>query len=111
MLIRGAARTWPEEPGQVGCFSRDLVTSVESNAMSAHHLRIEPGCEFTSHTHARETEIHFVISGCGHAQDGDKWEEFTAGDVVLSLPGLVHSFRNTSASPLFILCVFSPPLY
>jgi quercetin dioxygenase-like cupin family protein len=111
MVIHGATRSWPLEPGQEGCFSRDLVTRAETKAMSAHHLRIEPGCEFKSHSHARETELHFVISGSGQVLDGETWEEVVGGDVVLSLAGVVHVLRNTSPNPLFILCVFSPPLY
>jgi mannose-6-phosphate isomerase-like protein (cupin superfamily) len=111
MVIHGETRSWPQEPGQEGCFSRDLATSAETSVISAHHLRIDPGCEFKSHTHERETELHFVISGCGQALDGDGWEKVVGGDVVLSLPGVVHCLRNTGSRPLFILCVFSPPLY
>jgi mannose-6-phosphate isomerase-like protein (cupin superfamily) len=77
MMIRGATRAWPAEPEQEGCFSKDLVTSMETEAMSAHHLRIEPGGEFKSHAHERETELHFVISGHGQARigvgGGDCW--------------------------------------
>jgi quercetin dioxygenase-like cupin family protein len=111
MVIHGASRTWPAEPGQVQCYSRDLVTSVETPAMSAHHLRIEPGGEFKSHVHERETEIHFVISGHGQAQVGEQWEDVEAGDVALAFPGVAHALRNNSASPVFILCVFTPALY
>jgi quercetin dioxygenase-like cupin family protein len=110
MVIRGATRTWPAEPGQVACFSRDLVTSVETPAMSVHHLRIEPGGEFKAHAHERETEVHFVISGHGQAQIGEVWETVAEGDVALALPGVAHALRNTSSSPLFILCVFTPSL-
>jgi mannose-6-phosphate isomerase-like protein (cupin superfamily) len=111
MVTHGATRSWPQEPGQVGCFSRDLATRAETSVMSAHHLRIEPGCEFKPHSHERETELHFVISGSGQVQDGEKWEQVVGGDVVLSLPGVVHCLRNTGSDPLFVLCVFSPPLY
>jgi mannose-6-phosphate isomerase-like protein (cupin superfamily) len=110
MIIQGATRLWPAEPGQVDCFSRDLVTSVETEAMSAHHLRIETGGEFLSHIHDRETEIHFVISGSGQALIGDQWQDIVAGDVALALPGIAHGLRNPNPEPLFILCVFSPPL-
>jgi quercetin dioxygenase-like cupin family protein len=34
-----------------------------------------------------------------------------AGDVALALPAIVHALRNPNSDPLFILCVFSPPLY
>jgi quercetin dioxygenase-like cupin family protein len=110
MVIRGATRAWPAEPGQVECFSKDLVTSVETPLLSAHHLRIEPGGEFKAHAHERETELHFVISGHGQAQIGDQWEDVAEGDVALALPGVAHALRNNSASPLFILCVFTPSL-
>lgn len=107
---RGAARSWLAEPGQVGCFSKTLATSAETEAMSAHQVRIEPGSEFKSHTHERETELHFVISGCGQALNGDRWEDIVGGDVVVAHPGIVHGLRNTGSDPLFVLCVFSPPL-
>lgn len=110
MIIHGATRAWPAEPGQVDCFSKDLVTSKEIQAMSAHHLRIEPGGEFKAHAHERETELHFIISGRGQAMTGDQWEDIFAGDAVLDLPGVVHGLRNPGSEPLFILCVFSPPL-
>ena len=111
MIIHGETRAWPAEPGQIDCFSRDLVTGVETEAMSAHHLRIEPGGEFISHAHERETEIHFVISGRGQAQIGNQWEDVVPGDVALALPGVTHALRNPESTPLFILCVFAPPLY
>ncbi len=111
MVIHGATRTWPPEPGQLECFSRDLVTSAETPLLSAHHLRIEPGGEFYAHAHERETEIHFVISGVGQAQIGDQWDDVAAGDVALALPGVAHALRNNSSAPLFILCVFTPALY
>jgi quercetin dioxygenase-like cupin family protein len=111
MLIRGATREWPPEPGQVDCFSKDLVTSAETGAMSAHHLRIEPGGLFKCHAHDRETELHFMISGYGRAQLGDSWVDMKPGDVVLTLPGVPHAFQNNTSEPIFVLCVFSPPLY
>ncbi len=110
MVIHGAVRAWPAVSGQENCFAKDLVTSIETKAMSVHHLRIEPGAEFTSHTHEHETEVQFVISGQGQAQLGDRWEDIVSGDVALALPGVAHALRNNSASPLFILCVFTPPL-
>lgn len=110
MLIRGATRAWPAEPGQVKCFSKDLVTSHETGAMSVHHLRIEPNGEFKAHAHDDLTELHFVISGRGQAQIGDTWEDVVAGDVALALPGVSHALRNNNPDPLFILCVFTPPL-
>jgi mannose-6-phosphate isomerase-like protein (cupin superfamily) len=110
MMIHGATRAWSAEQEQKYCFSKNLVTSVETEAMSAHHLRIEPGGEYKSHAHERETELHFVISGRGQALIGDQWEDLAAGDVTVAFPGIVHGLRNPSSDPLFVLCIFSPPL-
>lgn len=109
-MIHGATRAWSAELEQKECFSKNLVTSVETETMSAHHLRIEPGGEFKSHTHKDETELQFVISGRGQALIDDQWKDVVAGDVALALPGIVHALRNPNSDPLFILCVFSPPL-
>ena len=110
MVIHGATRDEPAVAGQQACFAKDLVTSAETPALSTHRLRIEPGGEFTSHVHERQTEMQFVISGHGQAQMGDKWESVGEGDVALALPGVAHAWRNSSSAPLLVLCVFTPPL-
>ena len=110
MIIRGATRAEPAVAEQQACFAKDLVTSTETRALSTHRLRIEPGGEFLSHVHERETEMQFVISGQGQAQMDGQWEAVSEGDVVLALPGVAHAWRNSGSGPLFILCVFTPPL-
>jgi mannose-6-phosphate isomerase-like protein (cupin superfamily) len=110
LVVNGATRAWSAEPEQKGCFSKNLATRAETEALSAHHLRIEPGGGFKPHVHAGETELHFIISGRGQVLVGERWEDVIAGDAVLALPGIVHGLRNPGSDPLFVLCVFSPPL-
>jgi mannose-6-phosphate isomerase-like protein (cupin superfamily) len=110
LVVNGATRAWSVEPEQKGCFSKNLATRAETEALSAHHLRIEPGGGFKPHVHEGETELHFIISGRGQVLIGERWEDVVAGDVVLAFPGVVHGLRNPGSDPLFALCVFSPPL-
>jgi mannose-6-phosphate isomerase-like protein (cupin superfamily) len=110
LVINGATRAWSTEPDQKGCFSKNLATRAETEALSAHHLWIEPGGGFKPHVHESETELHFIISGIGQVLIGERWAEVVAGDAVLAFPGIVHGLRNSGSDPLFVLCVFSPPL-
>ena len=110
LVVHGATCAWSAEPDQKGCFSKNLATCAETEAMSAHHLRIEPGGGFKPHVHAGQTELHFIISGRGQVLIGERWDEVVAGDAVLAFPGIVHGLRNPGSDPLFVLCVFSPPL-
>jgi quercetin dioxygenase-like cupin family protein len=110
MVIHGAGRAWSVEKAQVAAFSKNLVTSTDTPALSVHQLRIEPGGEFKSHAHEGETEIQFVIFGQGQAQIGGQWEAVAEGDVVLALPGEAHAWRNLGPAALLILAVFNPPL-
>ncbi len=110
MIIYSAQRAWPAEPGQKDVLSKDLLTSAENKQFSAHHCRIAAGGEFYAHSHERETELHFVISGRGLALDGGEWREVGPGDVIFCAPGEEHGLRNHTKEPWHVLCVFTPPL-
>ena len=110
MLIRNEAIAWKEETQHVRSFSKDLVTHSSSPLFSAHHLKIEPGGQISLHTHDRESELHFVISGQGEALLDGQWKSVDIGDVVFAQPTVPHGLRNNGTTPLFVLCVFAPPL-
>jgi len=110
MLIRSETHAWSQVPDQVGCFAKDLVTSAQTGALSAHHLRVEPGAEFKAHAHDGKTELQHITSGRGQMLVGGTWEDVATGDAVLAEPGVLHAIRNNGSDPLFLLCVFTPPL-
>ncbi len=110
MLIRNQDIRWKEETKNIRAWSKDLITSSSSRMFSAHHLKIEPGGEILAHTHAIESELHFVIAGQGQALLDGKWESVGEGDVVLAHATVPHGLKNDGATPLFVLCVFAPPL-
>ena len=64
---------------------------------------IAPGGHTPLHSHPWEHEV-FVVSGSG-ATEGEIEAEFSAGDALLVPAGEVHSFRNSGAEALGIICV------
>lgn len=64
---------------------------------------IEPGGHTPLHSHPWEHEV-FVVSGSG-VTAGELEAEFSAGDALFVPAGEVHSFRNTGAEALRIICV------
>jgi quercetin dioxygenase-like cupin family protein len=110
MLLYYDKRAWTSMPNEKRCSSKDLVTSVETQALSAHHMKVEPGGEMGEHTHDALTEMHFVTSGQGEISLQGKWNAVSAGDIVIAPPGVPHGARNNAGEPFLVLCVFSPPL-
>ncbi|MCL4396453.1 MAG: cupin domain-containing protein [Chloroflexi bacterium] len=110
MLVAYDKRAWSRLAEETRCSSKDLVTSVETKALRAHHLKVEPGGEMRQHSHDTLTEMHFVSAGHGEISIQGIWNPVCAGDVVLVPPGVPHGARNNTDEPLFLLCVFSPPL-
>jgi uncharacterized cupin superfamily protein len=76
--------------------------------LGANLSRVPPGrsvCPF--HTHAREDEVFFVLSGRGIFRYGDTLQEIRAGDCI-SCPagtGIAHQLANTFDEDLVYLAV------
>lgn len=76
--------------------------------LGANLSRVPPGrsaCPF--HTHAREDEVFFVISGRGVFRYGDKVQDIRAGDCI-SCPagtGMAHQLANPFSEDLVYLAV------
>jgi uncharacterized cupin superfamily protein len=62
------------------------------------HVRVPPGKEsFVYHSHHREEEWIYVLSGRGVAEIGDEEYEVGVGDFVgFAAPQVVHHLRNPS---------------
>jgi len=64
---------------------------------------LEPGGHTPRHSHPWEHEV-FVVAGSGTTR-GELEAEFSAGDALLVPAGETHSFENTGAEPLRMICV------
>ncbi len=71
---------------------------------------MDPGGEAPGHIHEKETEAMYFYEGTGIATIGDKEYEIIPESVMLALPGIKHSIRNTGKGPLKFVFVYCPPL-
>ena len=67
--------------------------------------RIEPGKEsFVYHSHEREEEWIYILSGTGMAEIDGKDHQVAAGDFMgFPTPSVAHHLRNTGQEPLVYL--------
>lgn len=106
-----AALPWNPHPSFPGVALRHLLTGAETDgAMSAHLVRIEPGCSLAEHEHPASMELHEVVAGAGTcvlAGDDVRYEPGVCG---LMPAGVRHSVRADAGQDLIILATFVPPL-
>ena len=75
-----------------------LSSLVGLSRVGISHVRVPPGKEsFVYHSHHREEEWIYVLSGRGVAEIGDEEYEVGAGDFVgFAAPQVAHHLRNPS---------------
>jgi len=96
--------------GSEGCFAQVLMNAANWNEISLHHVLINPNCTITNHTHEKQTEAHYIISGLGNAILGEQSIPIHKGDIVIAYPFVPHEIQNNGSEPLELLCIFNPPL-
>ncbi len=69
------------------------------------HMSIPPGKEsFVPHTHAREEEWVYILSGSGSAEIDGKFYAVGSGDFMgFTTPSVVHHLKNTGDTDLVYL--------
>ena len=71
-------------------------------------LRVAPGKGVPRHTHTREDEALFVLSGELEATVGDKIFTLRAGETLIAPRNIPHQLRNSSNVSNHYLIMFSP---
>ena len=71
-------------------------------------LSVAPGLGVPRHTHTREDEALFVLSGELEATVGDKIFTLRAGETLIAPRNIPHQLRNPSTVANHYLIVFSP---
>lgn len=66
---------------------------------------LEPGCSIGMHTHDREEEVYYIISGKGTVDDNGDIHMLKSGDAVKTGDGAYHAIENTGAETLEMLAV------
>lgn len=75
-----------------------LSSLVRLSRVGVSRVRVPPGKEsFAYHSHYREEEWVYILSGRGTAEVGDEEFEVTSGDFMgFPAPQVAHHLRNTS---------------
>jgi quercetin dioxygenase-like cupin family protein len=70
---------------------------------------VDPGVLVPPHTHSREDEFSYVITGELGVRLGDHVFTARTGDYVVKPRGIPHTFWNPGPDPAVILEIISPP--
>ena len=71
-------------------------------------LRVAPGLGVPLHTHTREDEAYFVLSGELEAEVGDETFTLRAGETLIAPRNIPHQLRNSGNVANHYLIMFSP---
>ncbi len=88
-----------------------LVDSSKNREVSISLLEIAPGVEIPIHTHERQIDSIYVLSGQGEAYVNGAWLAIEGGDYIFVPVKEEHGIRNTGKDPLRLFVVHSPPLF
>lgn len=106
-----AALPWNPHPTFPGVAMKHLVTGADTGgALSAHLVRVEPGCCLMEHVHPDKLELHEVVHGAGTCALADKTVRYEPGACGLIPANVAHSVRADAGEPLYILAKFAPAL-
>ncbi|HHW21873.1 MAG TPA: cupin domain-containing protein [Clostridiaceae bacterium] len=68
-------------------------------------ITLEPGCSIGTHTHDKEEEIYYILSGKGVVDDNGQIVEVEQGDAIKTGNGEYHSIKNNGDVPLVFMAV------
>lgn len=85
--------------------TRSLSDELGLTTLGVHLVRLEPGTDSTEfHTHNRDEEFIYILSGEGTAEIGDETCNVRAGDfMAFAQHSLPHNLVNTSGQDLVYL--------
>ena len=84
------------------------VVKAARPELSLIEFEVKSGGEVQPHLHRGHSDSFYVLEGELELRTGDEVVIATAGTFVLSPPGVVHSFRNTSTEPARLLNLHTP---
>ena len=69
-----------------------------------------PKSHAPEHSHAKEEEIIYLLSGYGEMFFDGKAEKIKVGSIAYIPPNVTHSIKNDSSDTMSLVYVFSPPV-
>ncbi|MEZ0328995.1 MAG: cupin domain-containing protein [Dissulfuribacterales bacterium] len=103
--------TFEQHPRFAGVKIAKLVTKDQGQAVGVSMLEIGAGVEIPIHTHDRELDSIFVLSGQGQAFIDGAWKDIGEGDYILVPATVEHGVKNKSERVLKLFIVHSPAIF
>jgi len=106
--------TSPTRPQSIGNTAtgnslRILISAEETaGAMSMVETLVKPGSGPTYHSHAREDETFYVVSGTAEVWIDREIFRCEAGDRVFGSRNVFHTYRNVGNTDLKMILVYTP---
>lgn len=101
---------WNAHPHFKGVYLKSLVSGEGTDgALSAHMVRIDPGCTLESHVHGEEWELHEVLGGEGSLELDGKHHPYHMGRLAVIPKGEAHGVKAGDKG-LLLRATFFPAL-
>ena len=98
-------------PGHTGTVNVRLVEAAFCGQFEMVHGTIDVGCEAHTHSHDREAQAIYVLTGCATVTLGDDDPvDCGPGTIIRIPPMLPHHVMSSGAEPLRMVIIYSPPL-
>ncbi len=107
---QGAGRLppWYSNPGWTGVALADLASGADTkDAFSSHLVRVQKGCEVSSHLHESQWEWNVILDGHGRILLDGREVSFKPGDTFTTPPGVRHAVV-ADKEDVALLAVFVP---
>jgi quercetin dioxygenase-like cupin family protein len=96
------------EPVTIPGLRHRVSARLLGGATSIHEGLIAPGELIPPHTHAREDQCLYLVSGALRLEIGGEVIEAAPGSYVIKPRGLTHAFWNPGSTPALVLEITSP---
>lgn len=101
----------PLEKCHGGIGALDWVVVLDHNDLKGRGLNfihddiLPPGVSIGPHTHTKDEEFYYIVSGKGIMTLDQERFEVTTGDITAVYPGGMHGLENTSNEDLRIIVI------
>lgn len=69
------------------------------------HATLKPGSSIGKHTHEKDFEVYYILSGTGTYHDGDEVYTVSTGDQTFCPAGHSHALENTGTEDLHFIAL------
>lgn len=102
---------WAPHPRYPNVFFKKIVGGNENPAMGVGMVMVPPGGVIGIHTHPREVETIYILSGQGILTLAQVETPFGEGCWTAIPAGMEHGLRNETGEPLLLITLFTPPIF